>query len=110
MLTISNGNYFGGSFHIAPRASLSDGALDAVAIRDAGPLTRARLFSQVSKGVHEELPEVLCATAPSFTLRFDGTLRYEMDGEVYTTDEPLTVSTLPSALRICTPPKPGDAL
>jgi diacylglycerol kinase (ATP) len=110
MLTISNGNYFGGSFHIAPRASLSDGALDAVAIRDAGPLTRARLFSQVSKGVHEELPEVLCATAPSFTLRFDGTLRYEMDGEVYTTDEPLTVSTLPAALRICTPPKPGGTL
>ena len=50
MLTISNANYFGGSFHIAPRASLSDGRLDAVVIRDAGPLTRARLFSTVSKG------------------------------------------------------------
>jgi diacylglycerol kinase (ATP) len=103
MLTVSNGNYFGGSFHIAPRASLADGKLDAVAIRDAGPITRARLFSQVSKGVHEDLPEVACMTSPSFTIRFEGTLRYEMDGEVYATHTPLTVASVASALRICTP-------
>ena len=41
MVTISNANYFGGSFHIAPRASLSDGLLDAVVIQDASPLRRA---------------------------------------------------------------------
>ena len=108
MLTISNGNYFGGSFHIAPRASLSDGTLDAVAIRDAGPLTRARLFSQVSKGIHENLPEVVCIASPSFTLRFDGVLRYEMDGEVYSTGEPLTVTSLPGALRVFTPARAGS--
>ncbi|HEX5132887.1 MAG TPA: diacylglycerol kinase family protein [Candidatus Krumholzibacteria bacterium] len=110
MLTVSNGNYFGGSFHIAPRASLTDGRLDAVAIRDAGPFTRARLFSQVSKGVHEMLPEVACIAAPAFTIRFDGTLRYEMDGEVYATTRALDVSSVPGALRICTPAtRNGDA-
>jgi diacylglycerol kinase (ATP) len=107
MLTVSNGNYFGGSFHIAPRASLADGRLDLVAIRDAGPLTRARLFAQVSKGVHEDLPEVECAQAPSFTLRFDGTLRYEMDGEVYSARDALTVESVPGALSVCAPAAVG---
>ena len=104
MLTISNGNYFGGSFHIAPRASLADGRLDAVAIRDAGPFTRARLFSQVSKGVHEHLPEIVCVQSPSFTLRFEGALRYEIDGEVYAARDSLTVASVPGALRVCAPP------
>jgi diacylglycerol kinase (ATP) len=109
MLTVSNGNYFGGSFHIAPRASLADGRLDAVAIRDAGPFARARLFSQVFRGAHEHLPEVVCIQSPSFTLRFDGTLRYEMDGEVYEARDALTVESVPGAINVCTPRVEGSA-
>lgn len=103
MLTISNANYFGGSFHIAPRASLSDGLLDAVVIRDAGPLTRARLFSTVSKGRHEGDPHVVASRAPSFTIRVDGPLRYEADGEVLAASSPLVVESVPRALRVCAP-------
>ncbi len=103
MLTISNANYFGGSFHIAPRAKLNDGRLDAVAIRDAGPITRARLFSQVSKGAHQHLPDVTCVQSPSFTVRVDGPIRYEMDGEVYDATGVLTVESVPGALHVCTP-------
>jgi diacylglycerol kinase (ATP) len=104
MLTISNANYFGGSFHIAPRASLSDGLLDAVVIRDAGPLTRARLFSTVSKGRHEGDPHILMRQARSFAIRFEGELRYEADGEVFTAGpSPLMVESIPQALRVCAP-------
>lgn len=103
MLTVSNANYFGGSFHIAPRASLSDGRLDAVVIRDAGPLTRARLFSTVSKGRHEGDPHIVASQAPSFTIRFDGPLRYEADGEVFAATSPLVVESVPLALRVCAP-------
>jgi diacylglycerol kinase (ATP) len=108
MLTVSNGNYFGGSFHIAPRASLNDGRLDLVAIRDAGPLARARLFSQVSRGTHEDLPEVVCIASPSFTIRSEGTIRYEADGDVYAAHDALTVTSVPSALRLYAPP-PAEA-
>ena len=108
MLTISNANYFGGSFHIAPRASLSDGKLDAVVIKDAGPLTRARLFSIVSKGQHEGDPHIVIRQAPSFAIRFEGALRYEADGEVYTAHtSPLTVESVPGALRVCVPAEGG---
>jgi diacylglycerol kinase (ATP) len=103
MLTVSNANYFGGSFHIAPRASLSDGLLDAVRIRDAGPLTRARLFSTVSKGRHEGDPHIEAIQAPSFTIRVEGPLRYEADGEVYAASSPLVVESVPRALRVCAP-------
>lgn len=109
MLTVSNANYFGGSFHIAPRASLSDGRLDAVVIRDAGPLTRARLFSTVSKGRHEGDPHIVVRQAPSFTIRFEGELRYEADGEVYAArSSPLVVESVPQALRVCAPPRPAE--
>ncbi len=110
MLTVSNGSYFGGSFHIAPRASLFDGRVDAVVIRDAGPLRRARLFSRVSSGDHERLPEVMCMQSPVFTVRFEGTLRYEMDGEVYSTRDPLTVESLPGRLHVCTPAPAGETV
>lgn len=104
MLTISNANYFGGSFHIAPRASLSDGRLDAVVIQDAGPLTRARLFSMVSKGRHEGDPHIIARQAPSFAIHFRGELRYEADGEVIAAGaSPLIVTSVPNALRVCTP-------
>ncbi len=105
MMTISNANYFGGSFHIAPRASLTDGQLDLTVIRDAGPPTRAKLFSSVSKGTHEALAHVVTAQSPAFTVRVDGPLRYEADGEVYASTEALRVESVPHALRVCAPPR-----
>jgi len=103
MLTISNANYFGGSFHIAPRAKLDDGKLDLVAIHDASPAARAKLFNAVSRGAHEYLREVEFLTAPSFAIHFAGTLRYEADGEVYSATSPLLVASVPAALRVCAP-------
>ncbi len=103
MLTISNANYFGGSFHIAPRASLVDGKVDLVAIHDAPPLTRAKLFDIVGKGKHEGHNKVTFRTAVSFSIHFQGTLRYEADGEVYSSTSPLVVMSVRNALRVCAP-------
>ena len=103
MLTISNANYFGGSFHIAPRASLVDGKVDLVAIHDAAPLTRAKLFDIVGKGNHEGHDKVTFRTAVSFSIHFQGTLRYEADGEVYSSTSPLVVMSVRNALKVCAP-------
>ena len=103
MLTISNANYFGGSFHIAPRASLVDGKVDLVAIHDAAPLTRAKLFDIVGKGNHEGHDKVTFRTAVSFSIHFQGTLRYEADGEVYSSASPLVVMSVKNALKVCAP-------
>jgi diacylglycerol kinase (ATP) len=104
MLIIANANYFGGSFHIAPEASLEDGKLDAVSISNAGPLNRAKLFARVSKGTHQGDPKVSLRQAPRFTAEFDGPVRFEADGEVYTSaGNTVTVESVPAALSIFVP-------
>lgn len=104
MLTISNGNYFGGSFHIAPNAALDDGKLDAVSIYDGGPLTRAKLFSRVAKGTHEGHEKVTVRQTPALRIRFDAPVRYEVDGEVYSLDgTTLQVEAVPDALTVYVP-------
>jgi diacylglycerol kinase (ATP) len=107
MLVIANANYFGGSFHIAPKASLSDGKLDAVSIYNAGPLSRARLFSRVAKGTHEGEGKVNIQQAPGFRIGFEGPIRYEVDGELCTCDgDSLEVSAIPNALSVYTTKRP----
>jgi hypothetical protein len=47
MLIVANARNFGGAFRIAPHASLTDGALDAISIHDASALRRLKLFGAV---------------------------------------------------------------
>ena len=104
MLTISNGQIFGGSFTIAPRADLADGKLDACAISDAGPVGRARLFGLVGKGTHEGSDSVEMWQAERFVARFGGPVRFEVDGDVYKsrTNE-VHIDVLPKALTVVVP-------
>ena len=104
MLVIANANYFGGSFHIAPHASLDDGMLDAVSIYNVGPIARARLFSRVAKGRHERDENVDIRQSSGFRIAFGGPVRYEVDGEVYTSNgNALEVESVPGALNVFTP-------
>ena len=104
MLVIANANFFGGSFHIAPDADLHDGRLDAVSICNAGPIERARLFGLVGKGRHVGHEKVVVQQSPRFELRFEGTLHYELDGEVLASDAGyLVVESVPAALDVFVP-------
>ncbi len=104
MLTISNAQYFGGSFHIAPKASLEDGKLDAVAIHDGGPLTRAKLFQRVGKGNHRHGESVTMLQDARFEVVLNEAVRYEVDGEVLASKSSiLTVESVPGALDLIVP-------
>jgi diacylglycerol kinase (ATP) len=104
MLTVSNGNYFGGSFRIAPDAKLDDGRLDLVSIYDVGPLARPVLFSRVSKGTHPGHAMVEVRQAPRFTATFDTPVRYELDGDVYDLEGSfLEIEAVPAALSVFVP-------
>lgn len=104
MLVVANANFFGGSFHIAPKASLQDGRLDAVCIGNGGPLARARLFQLVGKGRHEGHPKVDVHQAEAFEVTFSGSVRYEVDGEVLSSqDRRLRIESVPRALTVCMP-------
>ncbi len=101
MLAIANGQFFGGAFHIAPRASLQDGVLDAIAIRNATPMRRMKIFGAAMRGVHTELPEVTERQAKTFRLRFPEPPVYQADGELRrATDTELEIGVIPGALRV----------
>ena len=70
LLVIANGARFGGSFVIAPAANLSDGLLDIVAVLDASPLRRVRLFAAALRGTHIGHVGVEHSQASTVRLRF----------------------------------------
>lgn len=104
MLIIANAQNFGGSFRIAPQASLADGLLDAVSIYDAPAIRRAKLFAAAAKGTHVQLPDVRVEQAAAFTLRFSQPPAYETDGEYrQAKSAELTVKCVPRALHVVAP-------
>lgn len=104
MLVIANANFFGGSFHIAPGASLGDGLIDAVSIYNAGPIARARLFSRVARGRHATDRRVAVRQAGRFRIECERRVRYEIDGEVHESiGKTLDVECVPHALSVFVP-------
>jgi diacylglycerol kinase family enzyme len=106
MLTISNGRYFGGGFPIAPDATVSDGKLHACMIGDAPALTRLKLFNMAERGRHVESDRVEVVDDSSFRVTFSEAPRFEMDGDVRRSSEPvIEVRSLPGALKVVAPPE-----
>ena len=101
MMVIANARNFGGKFLIAPEASLTDGLLDSVAIRDASTWRRIKLFGAVAKGTHQALDEVVMEQSAAFTVTFDAPPAYETDGEYRRAKTPeLTITCVPGALKL----------
>ena len=104
LLTIANGKVFGGTFRIAPDATVTDGRLDAISIMAASPLRRVRLFGAATSGRHVGHPEVVTEQSASFTLTFASPPAYETDGEYNRASSArLEVTCVPRALRVVTP-------
>jgi diacylglycerol kinase (ATP) len=105
MLIVANARHFGGSFHIAPRAELADGLLDAISILDASPLGRIGLFVATTKGTHVANRRVIAEQAERFTLRFPAAPAYETDGEYrQAASAEVEIGCVPLAIRMVVGP------
>jgi diacylglycerol kinase (ATP) len=106
MLILANAKNFGGAFRIAPDASLTDGAIDAISIHDASAWRRLKLFGAAARGTHIGQPEVVTETASSFTIHFATPPAYEVDGEYHrqASSKDVHVRCIPGALRVVAPP------
>jgi diacylglycerol kinase (ATP) len=82
LVVIANGQWFGGSFRIAPSARLDDGRLDVVLVRDVRAWRRARLFAAAPFGAHVRAPEVQALTTDACTITTDQPVGCELDGEL----------------------------
>lgn len=101
LVVFANGSRFGGGLAIAPSASVTDGTLDAVMIRDASPTRRLRMLAAARSGEHGKFGEVTMERAQRFSLESDEPPFYECDGELHqAVSSSLTIQCIPAALRV----------
>ena len=105
MLTVSNGRFLGGAFHIAPQASVVDGQLDVGFIGNTGVLGRVRIFAGALRGTHLGLPAVSTSRVRSIALGFSEHPMMEVDGELRRASSRIvTIECLPRALSVVAAP------
>ncbi|MBM3669169.1 MAG: sphingosine kinase [Actinobacteria bacterium] len=102
ILAIANGGIYGGGMRISPHASVTDGLLDVTLVGEVGRLRLVGLFPLVYSGAHVHRPEV--STWSTRAIDVEGDEAPVMcDGE-YLGDLPVSVRSLPGALRVCASP------
>ncbi len=101
MLVIANAKHYGGAFTIAPRALLTDGLLDAIAVEPLPAVRRLLLLLSATRGAHLASPAVAATQSSAFELHFPAPPMYNLDGDLYQArSKTLRVQCLPSALTV----------
>lgn len=101
MLAAANGRVYGGSFRIAPDASISDGLLDVVVAADFSRGQIMKLVPHVLRGTHLNLPGVRHLRARSLKIEADSPLAVHADGEILQGDtSSLEITLLAGALPV----------
>jgi YegS/Rv2252/BmrU family lipid kinase len=84
VVAVANGQYFGGSMHIAPGAIVDDGLFDAVVVRGGGLGFWIKHGLKVYAGTHTAVPEVeitRCRSVEARPARPGERVVIEVDGE-----------------------------
>jgi YegS/Rv2252/BmrU family lipid kinase len=101
-VAIGNSGVFGGGMYLAPDASLQDGKLDVVLIRQQPRLRYLRGLPRVFNGTHLKDPAITLLQGTEIRCEADRPFTAYADGDPIG-DLPLTVTVLPGALRVVTP-------
>ena len=100
LVSVSNGPWIGGMFHIAPMAANDDGKLELLI---AAPVTRRRimqLLPKLMKGEHMNQPEITHASVRKVTIRASEPLPSHLDGEIQPMQSSFDIELLPDALHL----------
>ena len=101
-VAVCNGQYFGGSMHMAPEAKPDDGLFDVIMVTDVGGFELLLKSGSIYKGKHLKYPEVSAAQGRKVVaLPEDGAddVLLDVDGEA-PGRLPATFEILPKALRL----------
>jgi diacylglycerol kinase (ATP) len=94
LISVANGKRYGGGFHVAPKAHLSDGLLDLSMIGSINPLMRMRYLPMMEKGEHLDLPFVQYRQTPHVVVEASREVPAHLDGE-YFSAKTFRIETLP---------------
>jgi diacylglycerol kinase (ATP) len=100
---VANGAYYGGSFSIAPQASIDDGKLDLLVARKRNNPETTLLAVKVLTGTHIEDSGVLTHRDIAFEINADHEVPVHIDGDVIGS-LPANIEILPAALQLMAPP------
>ena len=81
ILSICNGEYYGGGFNIAPKAELTDGLLDIYYAEKMSKLKMIPLILKLKKGKHEGKRRVHKFRTNHIEIEFDEDITFNVDGE-----------------------------
>jgi len=102
LAAFANTPWYGGGMHIAPRADMTDGLLDACVIGAMSKAKLLRLFPSVYGGNHLKFKEVEYFQAARFELAVQPPVDVYADGE-FVCQTPLEISVAHGALRVIVP-------
>ena len=86
MITIANGQRYGGGFKVAPAASVSDGLLELAVVGKIAPLKRIKYLPVIEKGEHLNLPFIKYLQTKKTTIKASVPLHAHLDGEYLFSD------------------------
>lgn len=81
MLSAANGKTYGGGFHVAPRADITDGLLETVVVPKISLFKRLRYLPVIEKGNHLDLSFITYKQAKKITIESQVPLQAHLDGE-----------------------------
>ena len=105
LTTLANGAFCGGGFYSNPLASLTDGQVDVIAVKNVGRIKFLTLVGSYKKGVHirDKFKKIVenfkCRTADMY---FDREMPVSIDGEIVNTKE-IHISIERAALKFMLP-------
>jgi diacylglycerol kinase (ATP) len=99
MLSAANGKTYGGGFKVAPDASIHDGLLEVIAVKEISLLRRFRYLPVIEKGKHLNLPFIQYKKAKQITVESDTPLQAHLDGE-HLISSTFEISILPGYYQI----------
>lgn len=81
MLTVANGQIYGGGYHIAPEASINDGLFDVIEVAPLSLPKIVKYMPMLKKGTHLGLPEVTFSRTGRIHVTADREFYVNVDGE-----------------------------
>lgn len=99
ILTICNGQVYGGGYKIAPSAKLTDGYFDVYYVEKVNKPQLPSLINMLKQGIHKKHNKVHKSQATKIKFKCDKELVCNIDGEIMTAKK-FNVKIIPNAITI----------
>jgi len=101
-VVVANGQYFGGSMHVAPRAVPDDGVFDVVVFGDIARFEALRSINDIYSAKHLQNPKVRAWQSAEVRVSSEERVLVDVDGEMCGT-LPAVFTVVPEAIQLVVP-------